>query len=71
MDAGISVDSYGKCLNNREFKDASDTRLKHKLEMMKPYKFTFSFENAEHDDYVSEKMFGPLAAGSVPSSEIW
>lgn len=45
-----------------------DGRLHHKVKSIIPkYKFTFAFENSETDDYVTEKLFGPLAAGSVPS----
>jgi hypothetical protein len=37
-----------------------------KTEVTSTYKFTFAAENSETDDYVTEKLFGTLSAGSVP-----
>lgn len=37
-----------------------------KTAVVSTYKFTMSFENSETDDYVTEKLFGVLVAGSVP-----
>lgn len=37
-----------------------------KMAIVSTYKFTMSFENSATDDYVTEKLFGVLAAGSVP-----
>jgi hypothetical protein len=45
--------------------------LKRKRNIIESYKFTFSFENSETEDYVTEKMFGPLEAGSIPSMILW
>jgi hypothetical protein len=37
-----------------------------KQELISTYKFTMAFENGNAKDYVTEKLFGVLAAGSVP-----
>src|SRR5262245_8090347 len=37
-----------------------------KLKTFETYKFTLAFENAIGQDYVTEKFFDPLIAGSVP-----
>jgi len=60
----INVDSYGKTLNNKQLKD--DDGEPSKLNTISKYKFSLAFENAISKDYVTEKFFQPLMAGSVP-----
>jgi hypothetical protein len=60
----IDVHSYGKFRRNRTLAD--DHGHATKLEMIAAYKFTLAFENAIGEDYVTEKFFDPLVAGSVP-----
>jgi hypothetical protein len=61
----VKVDSYGELLRNRQLPEpdrGSDTRLA----TLACYKFTLAFENSIAPDYVTEKFFDPLVAGSVP-----
>jgi len=60
----IAVDSYGRFLRNKELPD--DTGRASKLELIGHYPFTIAFENSIGDDYVTEKFYDPLIAGSVP-----
>lgn len=60
----LAVDSYGRCLHNRTL--AADEGRHSKLETIGRYKFTLAFENSIAHDYVTEKFFDPLIAGSVP-----
>jgi hypothetical protein len=60
----IKVDSYGKWKPNRVI--AHDSGRQTKLDTIARYKFTLAFENSFSKDYVSEKLFDPLIAGSVP-----
>jgi hypothetical protein len=60
----IRVDRYGKWKPNRFIED--DTGRETKLDTIARYKFTLAFENSVSKDYVSEKFFDPLIAGSVP-----
>jgi hypothetical protein len=60
----LRVDSYGRCLNNRALVD--DRGSATKLETIARYPFTLAFENSNAVDYVTEKFFDPLIAGSVP-----
>jgi hypothetical protein len=60
----IKVDSYGAWNRNREL--PQDLGRETKLETISGYKFTLAFENSIATDYVSEKLFDPLIAGSVP-----
>jgi hypothetical protein len=60
----LAVDSYGRCLNNRTL--AVDRGRASLRETIRRYRFTLAFENSIAVDYVTEKFFGPLAAGSVP-----
>lgn len=60
----LDVHSYGRVLRNRRL--ARDEGRASKLELIAGYRFTLAFENAIAPDYVTEKFFDPLLAGSVP-----
>ncbi|CAM6037149.1 unnamed protein product [Sphagnum compactum] len=58
---GIKVDSYGACNQN-----VVGGRGVDKVEALRKYKFSLSFENSNVEDYVTEKFFQALVAGSIP-----
>ncbi|XP_060065652.1 alpha-(1,3)-fucosyltransferase 10-like [Ylistrum balloti] len=67
----IGVDSYGKCLHNKDL----PPHLQHPIQgmdhvdfykLISKYKFSLAFENAVCDDYMTEKLWRPLMVGSVP-----
>lgn len=60
----LPIDSYG-CWRRNCMLD-EDKGYVTKLDIIKQYKFTIAFENAISKDYVTEKFFEPLIAGSVP-----
>lgn len=60
----LDVHSYGKLLQNRVLENDSGRRSK--MDTISKYKFTLAFENAVARDYVTEKFYDPLIAGSVP-----
>lgn len=60
----LEIHSYGRYLRNMWLKE--DRGRATKLEIIANYKFTLAFENAIGKDYVTEKFFDPLIAGSVP-----
>jgi hypothetical protein len=60
----IPVDSYGRFMRNRAIAD--DGGRQTKLEIIAHYPFAIAFENSIAEDYVSEKFYDPLVAGSVP-----
>jgi hypothetical protein len=60
----VDVHSCGRVFRNRSLSD--DCGRKTKLETIKAYKFTLALENAIAKDYVTEKFYDPLIAGSVP-----
>jgi hypothetical protein len=60
----IDVHSYGRRLRNRRIRP--DHGRENKMKVIGGYKFTLAFENAIAPDYVTEKFFDPLIAGSVP-----
>ena len=68
----ISVDCPGKCLHNRDdllpahLVDPLTFGTEEVLEIVGKYKFVLSFENARCHDYLTEKFWRPLYAGSVP-----
>lgn len=63
----LKIDSYGSCMNNKDGgRNPALGWFNGKLELLKKYKFTLAFENSNVLDYVSEKLFMPLVAGSVP-----
>jgi hypothetical protein len=61
----VKIDSYGRLLHNRDLPEADKGR-----ETMIPvtarYKFALALENSIAEDYVTEKFFCALIAGSVP-----
>nr|XP_020861688.1 alpha-(1,3)-fucosyltransferase 11-like isoform X1 [Phascolarctos cinereus] len=68
----IPVDSYGKCLQNRELPvrlrdtataTSEDPEL---LAFLSRYKFHLAMENAICEDYMTEKLWRPLHLGAVP-----
>ncbi|XP_075674355.1 glycoprotein 3-alpha-L-fucosyltransferase A-like isoform X1 [Castanea sativa] len=61
--SNIKIDSYGGCHRNR---DGRGAHLMDKVEALKHYKFSLAFENSNEEDYVTEKFFQSLVAGSVP-----
>jgi Glycosyltransferase family 10 (fucosyltransferase) C-term/Fucosyltransferase, N-terminal len=61
----MQVDSYGRVLNTRQLQ-GPDRGKNSKLRTIARYKFTLAFENSIATDYVTEKFFQPLIAGSVP-----
>lgn len=66
----LSVDSYGKCLNNRDLPKNLGTPESNRddafLRLLSKYKFVLSIENAACPDYVTEKLWTPLVVGSIP-----
>lgn len=61
----LVVDSYGTVLHTRTL-DGPDRGRESKLDTIARYPFTLAFENSIAEDYVTEKFFDPLVAGSVP-----
>jgi hypothetical protein len=61
----MRVDSYGRLARNRQI-EGSDFGYETKLAVIARYKFCLSFENSIAPDYVTEKFFQPLIAGTVP-----
>lgn len=68
----IKVDSYGPCLNNKKL--PAKFHLNGTYNLYEPefmhfvsrYKFVLAIENAQCFDYITEKLWRPLIAGSVP-----
>ena len=66
----IKVDSYGTCLHNKDLPEPLRDPLTFAspalLDVVARYKFSLAFENAICDDYITEKFWRPLYAGSIP-----
>lgn len=66
----VTVDSYGRCLHNKDLpehlKDPLTFDTDDLLDIISKYKFSIAFENAICHDYITEKFWRPLVAGSVP-----
>jgi hypothetical protein len=58
------IDSFGKLYNNKQLSE--DHGIESKINECKNYKFVIAFENSIDTDYVTEKFYEPLIAGSVP-----
>ena len=67
----INVDSYGKCLHNKDLPPELTDPIKGMAaeatyKILAKYKFVLAFENAICEDYITEKLWRPLHVGSVP-----
>lgn len=65
----IRIDIHGKCGNSKWNKTLStDPKIlaREKMKLSKQYLFTIAIENSLEYDYVTEKLWQPLVAGSVP-----
>ena len=67
----VKVDSYGKCLHNKDLPEhlrnpVTSMDSDELVDIIAQYKFTLAMENAICDDYITEKFWRPLYAGSVP-----
>ena len=66
----VKVDSYGKCLHNKDFPAHLVNPLtfnsQETHDYVAKYKFSLAFENALCHDYITEKFWRPLYVGSVP-----
>jgi hypothetical protein len=60
----VRVDSLSSCLRNADPPLGVD--LSNKKSVMSKYLFYLAFENQNVDDYITEKLWGPLEAGTVP-----
>jgi len=60
----LKVDSYGASLRNRHLRKDQGRRTK--LKTISRYAFNLAFENSNEPDYVSEKVYDSLIAGTVP-----
>ena len=58
------IDSFGRLYNNKQLPE--DNGIETKISEYVKYKFVIAFENAIDEDYVTEKFYDPLIAGSVP-----
>jgi alpha-1,3-fucosyltransferase 10 len=59
------IDSYGRFLRNR-YVNGVDQWRPTKLAVIGRYHFCLAFENSIAPDYVTEKLFDPLRAGTIP-----
>jgi hypothetical protein len=60
----VQVDSFGRVLHNQV--DFVPPGYGPRVSLYRGYKFTLAFENSFAPDYVTEKLYEPLIAGSVP-----
>lgn len=58
------VDSYGRLFNNCTME--ADNGHESKMSLYSTYKFIIAFENSVAPDYVTEKFYDPILAGTVP-----
>lgn len=68
----IPIDSYGKCLNNKELPSAyrhfgyKYLERNDFLQFVARYKFVIAIENSVCDDYITEKFWRAIHVGVVP-----
>lgn len=59
------IDSYGRLYHNKDL-EGEDRGWESKIALYSQYKFVIAFENSVLEDYVTEKLYDPLLAGTVP-----
>jgi hypothetical protein len=59
--AYIPIDSYGRCLRNKQAVDVRSNAL-----IYSSYKFVIAIENSNCEDYVTEKLIQAFASTSIP-----
>jgi hypothetical protein len=64
IETPLRVDSLSGCLHNAEPLPGVD--MDNKTAVMEQYLFHLAFENQETDDYITEKLWGALASGTLP-----
>ena len=64
IETPLRVDSLSVCLHNAEPPPGVD--MDNKTAVMEQYLFHLAFENQETDDYITEKLWGALASGTLP-----
>ena len=64
METKIRVDSLSGCHNNAKAPPGVD--MSNKTAILERYLFHLAFENQRSEDYITEKLWGTLAAGTVP-----
>ena len=67
----VKVDSYGKCLHNKDLPENLQDRLKTMMspdlfKVLSQYKFMIVFENAICEDYITEKLWRTFKVSTVP-----
>lgn len=62
--SSFRTESIGHCLHNAEVPAGVD--LNDKMDVMRHYLFYLAFENQCVDDYITEKLWGPMEAGTLP-----
>ena len=60
----LRVDSLSGCLNNAE--PLPNVDMQNKTAVMEQYLFHLAFENQKTEDYITEKVWGALASGTLP-----
>ena len=61
----LRVDSLSSCLNNAELPSGVTDR-NNKTAILEQYLFHLALENQQYDDYITEKLWGALQAGTLP-----
>ena len=60
----FKIDSLSSCMRNAL--PPKGVNMDNKTDVMKEYLFHFSFENQRTPDYITEKLWGALASGTLP-----